>query len=107
MKTNRIGNSDLKSSAIGFGCWELGGTYGTFDDKEIVEAIHRSIDLGVTLLDTAHVYGYDSFNQPDGAGRSEQLLGRAAGGDHALPRRRHGFGSGGSSRSRRQPRSSC
>jgi aryl-alcohol dehydrogenase-like predicted oxidoreductase len=79
MKTNRIGNSDLKSSAIGFGCWELGGTYGTFDDKEIIEAIHRSIDLGVTLFDTAHVYGYDSVNQPDGAGRSEQLLGRAIG----------------------------
>jgi aryl-alcohol dehydrogenase-like predicted oxidoreductase len=74
MKTNRIGNADLKSSAIGFGCWELGGTYGTFDNKEIVEAIHQSIDLGVTLFDTAHVYGYDSVNQPDGAGRSEQLL---------------------------------
>ena len=79
MKTNPIGKSDLKSSAIGFGCWELGGTYGTFDDKEIIEAIHRSIDLGVTLFDTAHVYGYDSVNQPDGAGRSEQLLGRAIG----------------------------
>jgi aryl-alcohol dehydrogenase-like predicted oxidoreductase len=77
MKTNTIGKSDLKSSAIGFGCWELGGTYGSFDDKEIVEAIHRSIDLGVTLFDTAHVYGYDAVNQPDGAGRSEELLGQA------------------------------
>jgi aryl-alcohol dehydrogenase-like predicted oxidoreductase len=77
MKTNTIGKSDLKSSAIGFGCWELGGTYGSFDDKEIVEAIHRSIDLGVTLFDTAHVYGFDAVNQPDGAGRSEELLGKA------------------------------
>jgi aryl-alcohol dehydrogenase-like predicted oxidoreductase len=77
MKTNHIGKSDLVSSAIGFGCWELGGTYGSFDDKEIIEAIHRSIDLGVTLFDTARVYGYDNAFALDGAGRSEELLGRA------------------------------
>jgi aryl-alcohol dehydrogenase-like predicted oxidoreductase len=79
MKTNRMGKSNFKCSAVGFGCWELGGTYGTFSESEIVGAIHRAIDLGVTLFDTAHVYGYDSVTQPDGAGRSEELLGHALG----------------------------
>jgi aryl-alcohol dehydrogenase-like predicted oxidoreductase len=79
MKTNSMGNSDLATSAIGFGCWALGGTYGKFDDSEVVDSIHRAIDLGVTLFDTARVYGYDSANQPDGAGRSEEYLGRALG----------------------------
>jgi aryl-alcohol dehydrogenase-like predicted oxidoreductase len=71
MEYRRMGNSDLVVSAIGFGCWEMGGTnYGPVDDQEEIEAVHRAMDLGVTLFDTAPVYGY---------GHSEEVLGRALG----------------------------
>jgi aryl-alcohol dehydrogenase-like predicted oxidoreductase len=80
MQTRRMGNSDFETSAIGFGCWEMGGTYGSFDDKEIITAINRAIDLGVTLFDTARIYGFTmNLDQPFGAGRSEELLARALG----------------------------
>jgi aryl-alcohol dehydrogenase-like predicted oxidoreductase len=85
MQYRRMGNSDLTVSAIGFGCWEMGGTYGSFDEREVIAAIHRAIDLGVTLFDTARVYGFDpvrannDLTQASGAGRSEELLARALG----------------------------
>ncbi len=66
-----MGKSDLVVSAIGFGCWEMGGNqYGEVDDSEEVRAVHRGIDLGVTLFDTAAIYGH---------GHSEEVLGRALG----------------------------
>ena len=70
MNYRRMGSSDLEVSAIGFGCWELGGTYGAIDETSAVAAIHRAMDLGVTLFDTAPGYGL---------GHSEQVLGRALG----------------------------
>jgi aryl-alcohol dehydrogenase-like predicted oxidoreductase len=71
MDYRRLGSSELTVSAIGFGCWELGGTnYGPIDEAEAVAAIHRALDLGVTLLDTAPGYGF---------GHSEEVLGRALG----------------------------
>ncbi len=85
MQYRRMGDSDLTVSAIGFGCWELGGTYGAFDEREVIAAIARAIDLGVTLFDTARVYGFDPVRvggdlaRASGAGRSEELLGRALG----------------------------
>jgi aryl-alcohol dehydrogenase-like predicted oxidoreductase len=76
MDYRRMGASALEVSAIGFGCWELGGTnYGAIDEAAAIAAIHRAIDLGVTLFDTAPGYGL---------GHSEEVLGRALG-----PRRRH------------------
>jgi aryl-alcohol dehydrogenase-like predicted oxidoreductase len=58
-------------SAIGFGCWEMGGSgYGSTDEAEVARAVNRAIDLGVTLFDTAPVYGF---------GESEEALGRALG----------------------------
>jgi aryl-alcohol dehydrogenase-like predicted oxidoreductase len=66
-----MGDSDLTVSAIGFGCWEMGGPhYGGTDEAEVTAAIHRAIDLGVTLFDTAPNYGF---------GGSEEVLGRALG----------------------------
>src|SRR6266508_3865331 len=66
-----MGTSELTVSAIGFGCWELGGTnYGPIDEAAAVAAIHRALDLGVTLIDTAPGYGF---------GHSEEVLGRALG----------------------------
>ena len=70
MQYQTLGTSDLTVPRIGFGCWEMGGTYGAIDDSEAVAAIHRALDLGITLFDTALVYG---------AGRSEELLARALG----------------------------
>jgi aryl-alcohol dehydrogenase-like predicted oxidoreductase len=65
-----MGNSDLTVSAIGYGAWEIGGSYGSFEESEILAAVGRALDLGVTLFDTARGYG---------AGQSEELLGRALG----------------------------
>lgn len=65
-----FGRTGLEVSAIGFGCWELGGSYGHFDDTEVVSAIHRALDLGITCFDTAQGYGF---------GKSEQLLAKGLG----------------------------
>jgi len=67
----KLGNTGLTVSAIGFGCWEMGNPdYGRSDDQEMIAAVHRAIDLGVTLFDTAPNYGF---------GGSEEVLGRALG----------------------------
>lgn len=85
MEYRRMGVSALEVSAVGFGCWELGGTYGAFDTQSVIAAIHRAIDLGVTLFDTARVYGFApqlvdfDLTKAEGAGRSEELLARALG----------------------------
>ena len=69
MRYKKFGNSDLETSVVGFGGWPMGrGHYGSFDDNEVVRAVHASIDMGVTLFDTAAVYGW---------GEGEKLLGRA------------------------------
>ncbi|MGI8422676.1 MAG: aldo/keto reductase, partial [Chloroflexota bacterium] len=70
MQYRKMGASDLEVSVIGFGCWEIGGRYGSFDETEVIHAVHRALELGVTLFDTALAYG---------AGKSEELLGRALG----------------------------
>ncbi|MFI9543340.1 aldo/keto reductase [Streptomyces sp. NPDC052016] len=81
METNRtLGRSGIQVSALGFGCWAVGGEWqdaggqplgwGKVDDDESVRAIRRALDLGVTFFDTADVYG---------TGHSERILGRALG----------------------------
>jgi hypothetical protein len=85
MQYRTMGDSDLMTSAIGFGCWEMGGTYGAFDEQEVIDAIHHAIDLGVTLFDTALIYGFDPVrigwerDPASGGGRSERLLAKALG----------------------------
>jgi len=65
----QLGTTGLTVSAIGFGCWEMGNPdYGRSDDQEMIAAVHRAIELGVTLFDTAPNYGF---------GGSEEVLGRA------------------------------
>ncbi|MER7051485.1 MULTISPECIES: aldo/keto reductase [unclassified Streptomyces] len=78
--TRTLGRSGIEVSALGFGCWAIGGEWqdtdghplgwGRVDDEESVRAIRRALDLGVTFFDTADVYG---------TGHSERLLGRALG----------------------------
>jgi aryl-alcohol dehydrogenase-like predicted oxidoreductase len=66
-----MGDSDLVCSALGFGTWELSTTqYGHIDTQEAAEAVNTAIDAGITLFDTAEVYG--PFH-------SEELLGQALG----------------------------
>ncbi len=61
----KLGRTGWEVSAISFGAWAIGGTWGDVDDKESMGALHRAVDLGVNFFDTADVYG---------DGRSERLL---------------------------------
>jgi aryl-alcohol dehydrogenase-like predicted oxidoreductase len=66
-----LGRSGLTVSAQGLGCMGMSFAYGAADDDESVATIHRALDLGVTLLDTADVYGF---------GDNEQLVGKTIAG---------------------------
>jgi aryl-alcohol dehydrogenase-like predicted oxidoreductase len=57
MEYRHFGKTDLKVSAIGFGCWEIGGTYGRIDESEFERAVAQAIDSGITCFDTAEAYG--------------------------------------------------
>jgi aryl-alcohol dehydrogenase-like predicted oxidoreductase len=79
-KSRKLGRSGIEVSAVGFGCWAIGGPFtaggkpagwGAVDDDESVAAIHRALALGVTFFDTADVYG---------TGHSERVLARALAG---------------------------
>ncbi len=70
MEYRPFGKTDLKVSAIGFGCWEIGGTYGRIDESRFQRAVHQAIDDGITCFDTAEAYGM---------GVSEEAVGRALG----------------------------
>jgi aryl-alcohol dehydrogenase-like predicted oxidoreductase len=64
-----IPGTDLKASRIGLGTWAIGGwMWGGTDEKESILTIHRAFDAGITLIDTAPVYGF---------GRSEEIVGKA------------------------------
>ncbi|WP_368659631.1 aldo/keto reductase (plasmid) [Metabacillus halosaccharovorans] len=58
MQKRKLGKSDLEVSAIGLGCMGMSHGYGPASDKkEMISLIHSAIDRGVTLFDTAEVYG--------------------------------------------------
>ncbi len=72
-----LGRSNLQVSAMGLGCWAIGGLWywldgpggwGDIDDEESVRAIHTALDLGINFFDTAANYG---------TGHSERILARA------------------------------
>ncbi len=69
MEERQLGG--LKVSAIGLGCMGMSEFYGPQDDRESIETIHRALELGITLLDTADMYG---------RGSNEELVGRAVAG---------------------------
>lgn len=75
-----LGRSGIKVSALGMGCWAIGGPFilgglqdgwGNVDDKESIRALHAAFDLGVNFADTADAYG---------VGHSEQVVGQAVAG---------------------------
>ncbi|NKB18230.1 MAG: aldo/keto reductase, partial [Pseudanabaena sp. CRU_2_10] len=68
MKTRKLGNQGLVVSELGLGCMGMSEFYGARDDQESIETIQRALDLGVTMLDTADMYG--PFT-------NERLVGRA------------------------------
>ena len=68
MKFRRLGKNGFPVSEIGLGCWQLGGDWGEAPGEEkALSILSAALDSGVTLFDTADVYG---------AGRSERLLGQ-------------------------------
>jgi aryl-alcohol dehydrogenase-like predicted oxidoreductase len=70
MEYRQFGRTELKVSAIGFGCWEIGGTYGRIDETQFQRAVGQAIANGINCFDTAEVYGM---------GVSEEALARALG----------------------------
>src|SRR5262245_52207815 len=57
MQTRQLGKSGLKVSALGLGCMGMSEFYGSADEQESLATIHRALDLGITFLDTADMYG--------------------------------------------------
>ena len=70
MEYRPFGQTGIDVSAIGIGCWEIGGGYGSIEETEFIEAVHRAIDVGITCFDTAEAYGF---------GASEKSLAKALG----------------------------
>jgi len=67
LEYRQLGRTDMRISAIGFGAWAIGGTWGPVDDAQSLRALHAAIDAGVNFIDTADVYG---------DGRSERIVAR-------------------------------
>ena len=57
METRKLGNQGLEVSELGLGCMGMSEFYGTTDEDESIATIHRAVELGVTFLDTADMYG--------------------------------------------------
>ncbi len=70
MRTRKIGTADIEASVVALGAWAIGGGtwWGDSDDQESIRAIQAALDAGVTLIDTAPVYGW---------GHSEEVVGKA------------------------------
>jgi aryl-alcohol dehydrogenase-like predicted oxidoreductase len=68
VETRKLGTQGLEAGAIGLGCMGMSDFYGPRDEAEALATIHRALDLGVTMLDTADVYGPHT---------NEELVGRA------------------------------
>lgn len=65
MQYRNFGRTGWKVSEISFGAWAIGSAWGEVDDTESLAALHKALDLGINLIDTADVYG---------DGHSEQLI---------------------------------
>jgi aryl-alcohol dehydrogenase-like predicted oxidoreductase len=74
MQQRQLGSNGPVVSAIGFGAMSFAGVYGSSDDAESAATLARALELGVTLIDTANIYG---------AGHSEEIVGRGIAGRRA------------------------
>jgi aryl-alcohol dehydrogenase-like predicted oxidoreductase len=68
MKMRKLGRNGPEVSAVGLGCMGMSAFYGAADEAQSIAVIHRALDLGVTLFDTAEMYGPHT---------NEVLLGKA------------------------------
>ena len=68
METRTLGTQGLEVSALGLGCMGMSEFYGRTDESEAIATIRRALELGVTFLDTADMYGW---------GANESLVGKA------------------------------
>ncbi|MEV0803665.1 aldo/keto reductase [Kribbella sp. NPDC050281] len=64
----KLGSTGAEVSRLGLGCMGMSFAYGTPDDPESIATLHRALDLGITFLDTADLYGF---------GANEELVGRS------------------------------
>ena len=67
-QTTTLGHSTLKVNRIGLGCMGMSEFYGSFNEEESINTLHKAIELGVNFFDTADMYGW---------GANERLLGKA------------------------------
>lgn len=67
-QTTNLGHSNLTVSRIGLGCMGMSEFYGSFNERESIDTLHKAIDLGLNFFDTADMYGW---------GANERLLGKA------------------------------
>ena len=70
MEYSKFGKTGVDISTIGFGCWEIGGGYGSIEESEFIKAVNRALDVGINSFDTAEAYGF---------GASEKSLAKALG----------------------------
>lgn len=70
MEYRKFGQTGVDISVIGFGCWEIGGGYGSIEETDFIRAINRALDVGINSFDTAEAYGF---------GASEKSLAKALG----------------------------
>jgi len=69
MEKRKFGNTDIEVTPVGLGTWAIGGwMWGGTDEAQSIDTIHRAVDKGIGLVDTAPVYGF---------GRSEEIVGKA------------------------------
>jgi aryl-alcohol dehydrogenase-like predicted oxidoreductase len=69
MEFKKLGNSEVSVTPLAFGAWAIGGwMWGGAEDRDAIKAIKTSLDLGITTIDTAPIYGF---------GKSEELVGQA------------------------------
>src|SRR5579885_2837392 len=70
MEYRQFGQTGIKISAIGIGCWEIGGGYGSIEEIAFIKAVGRDLEQGINCVDTAEAYGF---------GASEKSLAKALG----------------------------